>query len=63
MLTAVSPGQLLTTIVSDELTNLMGNAYEAITIKGYPAVILSSGLQGSGKTTFTGKLSKELLHQ
>lgn len=63
VLTAVSPGQLLTKIVSDELTNLMGNANEPINIKGDPAVILISGLQGSGKTTFTGKLAKLLKSQ
>ncbi len=63
VLTAVSPGQLLTKIVSDELTNLMGNAHEPISIKGDPAVILVSGLQGSGKTTFTGKLAKQLKGQ
>ncbi len=63
VLTAVSPGQLLTKIVSDELTSLMGNANEPIHIKGDPAVILISGLQGSGKTTFTGKLAKMLKGQ
>ncbi len=63
VLTAVSPGQLLTKIVSDELTRLMGSANEPISIKGDPAVILISGLQGSGKTTFTGKLAKLLKGQ
>ncbi len=63
VLTAVSPGQLLTKIVSDELTSLMGDANEPIEIKGDPAVILISGLQGSGKTTFTGKLAKLLKSQ
>jgi signal recognition particle subunit SRP54 len=63
VLTAVSPGQLLTKIVSDELTNLMGSSNEPITITGDPAVILISGLQGSGKTTFTGKLAKQLKSQ
>ncbi len=63
VLTAVSPGQLLTKIVSDELTNLMGSANEPINVKGDPAVILISGLQGSGKTTFTGKLAKMLKGQ
>lgn len=63
VLTAVSPGQLLTKIVSDELTALMGSSNEPINIKGDPAVILISGLQGSGKTTFTGKLAKMLKAQ
>lgn len=63
VLTAVSPGQLLTKIVSDELTTLMGASNEPINIKGDPAVILISGLQGSGKTTFTGKLAKMLKAQ
>ena len=63
VLTAVSPGQLLTKIVSDELTILMGSAHEPLRIKGDPAVILISGLQGSGKTTFTGKLAKMLKSQ
>jgi len=63
VLTAVSPGQLLTKIVSDELTRLMGSSNEPIQIKGDPAVILISGLQGSGKTTFTGKLAKLLKSQ
>ena len=56
VLLAVSPGQLLTKIVSDELAKLMGGTKSDINIKGDPAVILISGLQGSGKTTFTGKL-------
>ncbi len=63
VLTAVSPGQLLTKIVSDELTALMGSANEPINITGDPAVILVAGLQGSGKTTFTGKLAKLLKAQ
>lgn len=63
VLTAVSPGQLLTKIVSDELTALMGSSNEPINVKGDPAVILISGLQGSGKTTFTGKLAKMLKAQ
>jgi len=63
VLTAVSPGQLLTKIVSDELTRLMGTSNEPIVIKGDPAVILIAGLQGSGKTTFTGKLAKQLKSQ
>ena len=60
VLIAVSPGQLLTKIVHEELTQLMGSESAEINIKGSPAVILISGLQGSGKTTFTGKLAKYL---
>ena len=63
VLTAVSPGQLLTKITNDQLTELMGGQHEEITIKGSPAVILISGLQGSGKTTFTGKLARFLKSQ
>ena len=60
VLTAVSPGQLLTKITNDELTALMGGSHEDIDITGNPAVILISGLQGSGKTTFSGKLANML---
>jgi len=60
VLAAVSPGQLLTKIVSEELTILMGGASEEINLKGDPNTILISGLQGSGKTTFAGKLAKHL---
>ena len=66
VLTAVSPGQLMVKIVSDELTQLMGGTVSEINIKGTPAVILISGLQGSGKTTFSGKLAhyiKSKLHK
>ena len=56
VLAAVSPGQLLTKIVSDELAELMGGTKSDMNLKGDPAVVLISGLQGSGKTTFTGKL-------
>lgn len=63
VLTAVSPGQLLVKIVSEELTALMGGQKEDINIKGDPAIILISGLQGSGKTTFTGKLALFLKKQ
>ncbi|QSE96009.1 signal recognition particle protein [Fulvivirga lutea] len=63
VLTAVSPGQLLTKITNDELTQLMGGSHEDINIKGSPAVILISGLQGSGKTTFSGKLANMLKKQ
>ncbi|HRH56606.1 MAG TPA: signal recognition particle protein [Chitinophagales bacterium] len=60
VLTAVSPGQLMVKIVSDELTQLMGGTASEINIKGSPAVILISGLQGSGKTTFSGKLANHV---
>ena len=57
VLTAVKPSQLMVKIVHDELTQLMGGEAVDINIKGDPAIILMSGLQGSGKTTFTGKLA------
>ena len=57
VLTAVEPGQLLTKIMKDELTDLMGSSHSEIDLKGSPTVILISGLQGSGKTTFSGKLA------
>lgn len=63
VLIAVSPGQLLTKIVSEELTELMGGQSEEINLKGDPNVILISGLQGSGKTTFSGKLASHLKGQ
>ncbi len=63
VLVAVSPGQLLTKIVDEELTMLMGGEKEDIDVKGDPAVILISGLQGSGKTTFSGKLASMLKRQ
>lgn len=63
VLTAVSPGQLLTKITNDELTELMGGSNTAIKIEGNPAIILISGLQGSGKTTFSGKLASYLKKQ
>ncbi len=63
VLTAVSPGQLLTKITNDELTVLMGERLEDISISGSPSVILISGLQGSGKTTFSGKLANMLKKQ
>ena len=63
VLIAVSPGQLLTKIVADELTELMGRTAEEINMKGDPNIILISGLQGSGKTTFTGKLGNMLKKQ
>ena len=60
VLTAVSPGQLITKIMHDELTALMGGKEAEFNIKGSPAVILIAGLQGSGKTTFTHKLAHYL---
>ncbi|MBF9254994.1 signal recognition particle protein [Pontibacter sp. 172403-2] len=63
VLIAVSPGQLMVKIVYEELTQLMGGEKQDITIKGDPAVILIAGLQGSGKTTFTGKLANYLKKQ
>lgn len=63
VLISVSPGQLLTKIVSEELTEMMGGQRTDISIQGDPAVILISGLQGSGKTTFSGKLAMLLKSQ
>ncbi|MCG8385068.1 MAG: signal recognition particle protein [Cytophagales bacterium] len=63
VLTAVSPGQLLTKITNDELTTLMGGRIEEINVQGNPAVVLIAGLQGSGKTTFSGKLANQLHKQ
>ncbi len=60
---AVSPGQLLTKITADKLGELMGGVKEDIHLQGDPAVILISGLQGSGKTTFSGKLALYLKKQ
>jgi signal recognition particle subunit SRP54 len=60
VLTAVSPGQLLTKITHDELSALMGGDKTDINLNGTPAVILIAGLQGSGKTTFSGKLANYL---
>ncbi|HEU4575782.1 MAG TPA: signal recognition particle protein [Chitinophagaceae bacterium] len=60
VITAISPGQLMTKIVKDELAELMGGAESAFNAKGSPAVILIAGLQGSGKTTFSGKLANYL---
>lgn len=57
VLTSLSPGQLFTKITHDELAKLMGGEQEEISLVGSPAVILIAGLQGSGKTTFTGKLA------
>ncbi|MDJ1468899.1 signal recognition particle protein [Cytophagaceae bacterium DM2B3-1] len=63
ILIAVEPGQMLVKIVSDELTELMGGQKVDINTKGDPAVVLMSGLQGSGKTTFSGKLALYLKKQ
>ena len=60
VLTAVKPGQLMVKIVKDELAALMGGTFTDIKLNGNPSVILMSGLQGSGKTTFSGKLAKML---
>lgn len=60
---SVSPGQMLTKIVHDQLVELLGGNTSELQLKGSPAVILIAGLQGSGKTTFTGKLSKYLKSQ
>ncbi|MDR2472018.1 MAG: signal recognition particle protein [Tannerella sp.] len=60
VLTALKPSQLMIKIVHDELALLMGGSATDINIKGSPAVILMSGLQGSGKTTFSGKLANML---
>ena len=60
VLTAVSPGQMMTKIVRDELAQLMGGEATGIKLDGTPAVILIAGLQGSGKTTFSGKLAAHI---
>ncbi|MCK0144706.1 signal recognition particle protein [Arenibacter sp. F26102] len=61
VLTSLQPGQLMVKLVKDELTELMGGDAEGIDLSGTPSVILMSGLQGSGKTTFSGKLANYLL--
>ena len=60
VMTAVRPGQLMVKITHDELAELMGGEAAEINLKGNPAVILMSGLQGSGKTTFSAKLANYL---
>ena len=60
VLTAVKPGQLMVKIVHDELAELMGGTVSELQLEGRPSVILMSGLQGSGKTTFSGKLANLL---
>ncbi len=57
VLTSLQPGQLMIKIVKDELTELMGGNVEELSLTSKPSIILMSGLQGSGKTTFTGKLA------
>lgn len=63
VLTSVKPGQLMVKLVHDELAELMGGKFTDIKLKGNPAVILMAGLQGSGKTTFSGKLANMLKHK
>lgn len=60
VLTAVKPGQLMVKIVHDELAELMGGKAVELNLQGRPSIILMSGLQGSGKTTFSGKLANML---
>lgn len=60
VLTAVKPGQMMVKIVHDELAELMGGHHVEVDTKGNPAIILMSGLQGSGKTTFSGKFANLL---
>lgn len=60
VLTAIKPSELMVKIVHDELTTLMGGDTSGINLKDRPSIILMSGLQGSGKTTFSGKLAKKL---
>jgi signal recognition particle subunit SRP54 len=60
VLTAVKPGEMMVKIVHEELSLLMGGESEEVNLKGSPCVILIAGLQGSGKTTFTGKLANYL---
>src|SRR5918993_914891 len=63
VITAISPSQLMVKIVKDQLVELMGNEAADFNAKGAPAVILIAGLQGSGKTTFSGKLANYLKKQ
>jgi signal recognition particle subunit SRP54 len=60
VLTAIKPSQLMVKIVHDELAELMGGKAVELQLEGRPAIVLMSGLQGSGKTTFSGKLAKML---
>ena len=57
VLTAVKPQQMLVKIVHDELTAFMGSEHAELNLKGSPAIVLVAGLNGSGKTTFSGKLA------
>src|SRR6201994_1504818 len=63
VLTTISPGQLLTKIMNDELTQLMGGSTSELDLKTNPTIILIAGLNGAGKTTFTGKLANYLKTQ
>lgn len=63
VLTTISPGQLFTKIIHEELTGLMGHTNSGLTLTGQPAVILMAGLQGTGKTTLAGKLALHLKKQ
>ena len=60
VLNAVNPGQMMIKIVHDELAKLMGGQLTDVNLKGNPTVVLIAGLQGSGKTTFSGKLANHL---
>ena len=60
VLTAVKPGQLMVKLVHDEMAELMGGEMVGLNLKSKPSIILMSGLQGSGKTTFSGKLANML---
>src|SRR6202000_2541889 len=63
VLTSISPGQLLTKIMNDELTQLMGGSTAELNFPSTPTIILIAGLNGAGKTTFTGKLANFLKTQ
>jgi signal recognition particle subunit SRP54 len=63
VLKSVKPGELMVKIVQDELTNLMGGQSVGINVKGSPGIVLIAGLQGSGKTTFSGKLANFLRYK
>ncbi|TAJ12193.1 signal recognition particle protein [Marinilabiliaceae bacterium JC017] len=63
VLTAVKPGEMMVKVVHDQLAKLMGGETVEVDLKGSPAVILIAGLQGSGKTTFTGKFANMLKHK
>lgn len=63
VLTSVKPSQLMVKLVHDELAEMMGGKFTDINLKGSPSVILMAGLQGSGKTTFAGKIANMLKHK